>query len=212
MNNCEVLLEKEMETHSSIPAWKSPWTEEPGRLYSPWGHEELIANEHKHATKGKQFGKNSGISWKCQIIQAVIRETIRNLLDLLLFYILFCIFSQKTMSEFQWLKITEAYGLFVLHSHHGSASRNRGAWSGAGGILDHFVFTQGYRHKAGSRATVHWLLKFIFRLKVFLLCSRAIGQSKSHDSKEVNIGNSTMCMEGENPGYQETSSLAITVL
>ena len=39
MNNCEVLLEKEMETHSSIPAWKSPWTEEPGRLYSPWGHE-----------------------------------------------------------------------------------------------------------------------------------------------------------------------------
>ena len=27
-------LEKEMETHSSIPAWKIPWTEEPGRLQS----------------------------------------------------------------------------------------------------------------------------------------------------------------------------------
>jgi len=25
-------LEKEMATHSSIHAWKSPWTEEPGRL------------------------------------------------------------------------------------------------------------------------------------------------------------------------------------
>ena len=25
-------LEKEMETHSSILAWKIPWTEEPGRL------------------------------------------------------------------------------------------------------------------------------------------------------------------------------------
>ena len=25
-------LEKEMATHSSIPAWKIPWTEEPGRL------------------------------------------------------------------------------------------------------------------------------------------------------------------------------------
>ena len=30
----EDLLEKEMETHSSILAWKFPWTEEPGRLQS----------------------------------------------------------------------------------------------------------------------------------------------------------------------------------
>ena len=27
-------LEKEMETYSSILAWKIPWTEEPGRLQS----------------------------------------------------------------------------------------------------------------------------------------------------------------------------------
>ena len=27
-------LEKEMATHSSIVAWKIPWTEEPGRLQS----------------------------------------------------------------------------------------------------------------------------------------------------------------------------------
>ena len=27
-------LEKEMATHSSIPAWKIPWSEEPGRLQS----------------------------------------------------------------------------------------------------------------------------------------------------------------------------------
>ena len=33
------LLEKEMATHSSILAWKIPWTEEPGS-YSPWGHKE----------------------------------------------------------------------------------------------------------------------------------------------------------------------------
>ena len=25
-------LKKEMATHSSVPAWKIPWTEEPGRL------------------------------------------------------------------------------------------------------------------------------------------------------------------------------------
>ena len=27
-----------MATHSSIHAWKIPWTEEPGGLHSPWGH------------------------------------------------------------------------------------------------------------------------------------------------------------------------------
>ena len=30
----EDLLEKEMAPHSSILAWKIPWTEEPGRLQS----------------------------------------------------------------------------------------------------------------------------------------------------------------------------------
>ena len=30
----EDLLEKEMANHSSILAWKIPWTEEPGRLQS----------------------------------------------------------------------------------------------------------------------------------------------------------------------------------
>ena len=30
----EDLLEKEMATHSSILAWKNPWTREPGRLQS----------------------------------------------------------------------------------------------------------------------------------------------------------------------------------
>ena len=30
----EDALEKEMATHSSIPAWRIPWTEEPGRPQS----------------------------------------------------------------------------------------------------------------------------------------------------------------------------------
>ena len=30
----EGTLEKEMAMHSSIPAWRIPWTEEPGRLQS----------------------------------------------------------------------------------------------------------------------------------------------------------------------------------
>ena len=35
----EVPLEEEMVTHSSILAWKIPWTEEPGGLQS-MGHKE----------------------------------------------------------------------------------------------------------------------------------------------------------------------------
>ena len=33
----ELKQEKEMATHSRIPAWKIPWTEEPGRLYPGGG-------------------------------------------------------------------------------------------------------------------------------------------------------------------------------
>ena len=40
------IMEKEMATHSSILAWKTPWTEEPGR-YSLWGHKELDTTEHE---------------------------------------------------------------------------------------------------------------------------------------------------------------------
>ena len=35
---CEDPLEMEMATHSSILAWRIPWTKEPGGLCSPWGH------------------------------------------------------------------------------------------------------------------------------------------------------------------------------
>ena len=37
-------LEKGMATHSSIPAWEIPWTEEHGS-YSPWGCQELDMTE-----------------------------------------------------------------------------------------------------------------------------------------------------------------------
>ena len=37
-------LEMGMATHSSILAWRIPWTEEPGG-YSPWGHKESDLTE-----------------------------------------------------------------------------------------------------------------------------------------------------------------------
>ena len=38
-------LEKEMATYSNILAWRIPWIEEPGGLYSPRGRKELDTNE-----------------------------------------------------------------------------------------------------------------------------------------------------------------------
>ena len=34
-----------MKTHSSIFAWRTPWTEDPSGLYSPWGHKESEKTE-----------------------------------------------------------------------------------------------------------------------------------------------------------------------
>ena len=43
-------LEKETATHSSILAWKFPWTEEPGRF---WGRTELDTIEHARTVQGQ---------------------------------------------------------------------------------------------------------------------------------------------------------------
>ena len=43
----EDLLEREMATHSSILAWKIPWTEEPG---GPRDHKESDTTERLHFT------------------------------------------------------------------------------------------------------------------------------------------------------------------
>ena len=41
----EDLLEEEMASHSSILAWKIPWTEEADELHNPWGHKQLDTTE-----------------------------------------------------------------------------------------------------------------------------------------------------------------------
>ena len=46
-------LEEEMAAHSSILAGIVPWTEEPGRLYSPWGHRVLHDWATNHACVGR---------------------------------------------------------------------------------------------------------------------------------------------------------------
>ena len=47
-------LEKGMATHSSILAWRNPWTEEPAG-YSPWGWHELDTTERlTHTTHNSE--------------------------------------------------------------------------------------------------------------------------------------------------------------
>ena len=55
--DCEEKVEKGMATHSSILAWRIPWTEEPGENYSPQGPEESDTTEQltcrrRKSTKG----------------------------------------------------------------------------------------------------------------------------------------------------------------
>ena len=40
---------KVMATDPSILAWRIPWTEEPGGLYSPWGCKQLDTTECYHS-------------------------------------------------------------------------------------------------------------------------------------------------------------------
>ena len=56
----KIPLEESMATHSSILAWRIPWTEESGRLH-PWGHTESDITEVTH-------------SLKCQIMLNVMKN------------------------------------------------------------------------------------------------------------------------------------------
>ena len=44
-------LEKGMATHSNIPAWRIPWTEEPGND-TPWGRKESEMTEQLTHKRG----------------------------------------------------------------------------------------------------------------------------------------------------------------
>ena len=47
-------LEKEMATHSSILAWRIPWTEEPGRLHAMGLQESDMTQQLNHPIQSVQ--------------------------------------------------------------------------------------------------------------------------------------------------------------
>ena len=66
-------LERRIATHSSLLAWKIPWTEELCRLYSPWGckesdtTEQLTLSLFTFMKKAVQFMLScfSHVLWNC---------------------------------------------------------------------------------------------------------------------------------------------------
>ena len=61
---CTFQLEKEMATHSSILAWRIPWTEEPSGLHKrkliPWGHKASDTTERLNTHT--QFSMHEDVS------------------------------------------------------------------------------------------------------------------------------------------------------
>ena len=61
------ILEKAMAPHSSTLAWKLPWTEEPGRLYSPCSRtrlSDLTFIFHFHALEKEMVTHSSVLAWR----------------------------------------------------------------------------------------------------------------------------------------------------
>ena len=67
----EDVLEKQMATHSSILAWKIPWTEEPVG-YSPWGHKKSDTTERLHFHFGDSEVKNTFESFTVSCIDRIL--------------------------------------------------------------------------------------------------------------------------------------------
>jgi len=59
-----------MAPHSSTLAWKIPWTEEPGRLYSPWGRYESDTTERLHFDFSLScIGEGNGNPLQCSCLE-----------------------------------------------------------------------------------------------------------------------------------------------
>ena len=72
-------MEKGMAMHSSILAWRIPWTEKPGELYSPWGHKESDMTEwltHTH-TRIKKEKNRLQIIYTVPIAKMLFKSNIR---------------------------------------------------------------------------------------------------------------------------------------
>ena len=105
----EDLLEKEMATHSSILAWKIPWTEKHSRLvgYSPWGCKEWDKTERPHFHPSPRDAPSQAKQRQAlaPILQGVARQAK---------------FFENNSLYPQALAICTRNACFYLHSYHQS--------------------------------------------------------------------------------------------
>ena len=79
----EDTLEKEMATHSSIPAWEIPWTEEPGGLQSMGPKESgtieqiIFSLSHTHEGMGLHKHLHMNIHRNLTIIETGINPSVQ---------------------------------------------------------------------------------------------------------------------------------------
>ena len=104
-------LEKAVAPHSSVLAWKIPWTEEPGRLQS-WGHKESDTTERLHHDYSMLFST-------CHCSLCPVFKNFRLSLFLHVHYYLIASCSQHVPLFTGWLK---RHKIFVL----------LGSWWGVG--------------------------------------------------------------------------------
>ena len=64
MEHSYKMLEKEMATHSSIPAWEIPWTEEPGGLQSLGSKRVLNTTKHIKIHPFRSMGGSTAADMK----------------------------------------------------------------------------------------------------------------------------------------------------
>ena len=84
-------LEEEMTTHSSILAWKIPWTEEPGNLQSKRGPKESDITKHAYTNENITLiswvlHKANPINWNVWLFKFffVVREYTKDTIDSLI--------------------------------------------------------------------------------------------------------------------------------
>ena len=75
-------LEKGMATHSSVLAW-IPWTEEPGRLYSPWCHKESDMTERLTLSLSLFNNNNMKHSDSADYLLSTAQRTTCTLIDII---------------------------------------------------------------------------------------------------------------------------------
>ena len=72
-----------MATHSSILVWEIPWTEEPGGLYSPWGHRESDMTQGLNNNNNRVYCGMQGLGFQTTNPSQNIHYTVLELFSLM---------------------------------------------------------------------------------------------------------------------------------